>query len=123
MRGLKALERKCGQKHGFLDHYSFGVRWEVYRRFHAEPGFQLRATDLLPPPPHVSLDTEMLRSIFCLCPSGTGWGMRAFHAAVLGCIPVIIQDDGLYAPGEFSTGSKHPSVLQASQVNECYIMR
>ena len=26
---------------------------------------------------------------------------------------MIVQDDGLYAPGDFSTGSRHPSVLQA----------
>ena len=70
----------------------------------AEAGFQLRATDLLPAPPHVSLDTEMLRTIFCLCPSGTGWGMRVFHSVALGCIPVIIQRDA---------ARKYPPVLQA----------
>ena len=104
VRSLAELKRKCERSHGFLDHYSFGIRWEVYRRFHAEPGFHLRATDLIPPPPHVSLDTEMLRSIFCLCPSGTGWGMRVFHSVALGCVPVIIQRDEKNA---------YPPVLQA----------
>lgn len=104
MNGLAELGRKCRQKHGFLDHYSFGVRWEVYRRFHKEEGFQLRATDLKPPPPYVSLDAEMLQTIFCLCPSGTGWGMRVFHSAALGCIPVLIQRD---------EASAYPPVLQA----------
>ena len=51
-----------------------------------------------------SLDTLTLRSIFCLCPSGTGWGMRVFHSIALGCIPVIIQRD------EKNT---YPPVLQA----------
>ena len=97
---MAALAKKCRQQHGFLDHYSFGVRWEIYRRFHQEPSFHLRATDLLPPPPRLSLDDQMLRTIFCLCPSGTGWGMRVFHSAALGCIPVIIQRDekSLYPP-------------------------
>ncbi len=104
VRSLSALERKCKQRHGFLDRYSFGVRWEVYRRYHKEKGFKLRATDLLPAPPHVDLDDEMLRSTFCLCPSGTGWGMRAFHSVALGCIPVIIQRD---------VSATYPPVLQA----------
>ena len=68
---------------------------------------------MIPKPRGADLDQKMLTSIFCFCPSGTGWGMRAFHSAVLGCIPLIIQDDGLYAPGDYSTGSRHPSVLQA----------
>ena len=46
----------------------------------------------------------MLRSIFCLCPSGTGWGMRVFHSVALGCIPVIIQRDA---------AATYPHVLQA----------
>lgn len=104
VRGMRALERKCRQKHGFLDHYSFNVRYEVYRRFKDEPRFVLRATDLIPAPRAADLDELTLSSVFCLCPSGTGWGMRAFHAVALGCIPVIIQDDG---------SGKYPSVLQA----------
>ena len=34
---MAALARKCKGKHGFLDLYSFGVRYEVYRRFKDEP--------------------------------------------------------------------------------------
>ena len=104
VRGMRALERKCKQTHGFLDRYSFNVRYEAYRRFKDEPRVVLRATDLLPAPKHADLDDLTLSSVFCLCPSGTGWGMRAFHAVALGCIPVIIQDDG---------SGKYPSVLQA----------
>jgi hypothetical protein len=100
----KGLERKCKQKHGFIDRYSFGVRYEVYRRHREAEGFWLRATDVTPKPPHANLEKAMLGSTFCLCPSGTGWGMRAFHAASLGCIPLIIQEDGSGA---------YPPVLQA----------
>ena len=104
VRSMKAMARKCKVKHGFLDHYSFGVRWQVYEAFKDEPGFELRATDMLPPPRHVSLDERMLHSTFCLCPSGTGWGMRVFHSAALGCVPVVIQRDA---------ASAYPPVLQA----------
>ena len=65
----------------------------MYRRHHAEPGFKLRATDVRPGPPRANLDDEVLGATFCLCPSGTGWGMRAYHAAALGCLPVLIQQD------------------------------
>mmetsp|Transcript_13903 Transcript_13903/g.42397 ORF Transcript_13903/g.42397 Transcript_13903/m.42397 type:complete len:751 (-) Transcript_13903:639-2891(-) len=104
VKSMREMNRKCQSRSGFLNNYAFGVRHEVYKRHHKEPGFNLRATDLLPPPPRADLDELTLRSIFCLCPSGTGWGMRAFHAVALGCIPVIIQDDG---------SSHYPSVLQA----------
>ena len=128
VRSLEALSRKCAHTHGFLNHYSFGVRWEVYRRFHAEPGFHLRATDLLPGPPHADLDTLTLRSIFCLCPSGTGWGMRVFHSVALGCIPVIIQrdDKNAYPPGisPYLAISRHISpYLLRSPHNSSYLLR
>ena len=98
VKDLSALAHKCARKHGFIDRYSFGIRYEIYRRFHREPGFVLRATDVKPPPPKADLDALLIASHFCLCPSGTGWGMRAFHSAALGCIPVIIQDDGELPP-------------------------
>mmetsp|Transcript_3123 Transcript_3123/g.10362 ORF Transcript_3123/g.10362 Transcript_3123/m.10362 type:complete len:189 (+) Transcript_3123:120-686(+) len=101
---MAAMARKCRRMEGFLNNYAFGVRYEVYRLHKDEPGFNLRATDLRPPPPNANLDDLTRGATFCLCPSGTGWGMRAFHAVALGCIPVIIQDDG--------SGS-YPSVLQA----------
>jgi len=73
----------------------------------------------------VNVNEEILASQYCLCPSGTGWGMctrlpapggrrstppggtpprrrRVYHAAVLGCVPVLVQDDGA-----------HPRVAQA----------
>eukprot|EP00238_Polyblepharides_amylifera_P012122 CAMPEP_0196596368 /NCGR_PEP_ID=MMETSP1081-20130531/85664_1 /TAXON_ID=36882 /ORGANISM="Pyramimonas amylifera, Strain CCMP720" /LENGTH=219 /DNA_ID=CAMNT_0041921335 /DNA_START=101 /DNA_END=760 /DNA_ORIENTATION=+ len=35
----------------------------------------------------------MGRSLFCLAPTGDGWGRRTTLAAMYGCIPVIVQDD------------------------------
>lgn len=34
---------------------------------------------------------EMANSLFCLAPSGHGWGTRATQAVILGCVPVVIQ--------------------------------
>jgi len=36
---------------------------------------------------------NLARSVFCLSPTGDGWGRRTTLAAMFGCIPVIIQDD------------------------------
>ena len=82
--------------------YSFGLRLEVWRRHREVEGFKLLATDFPPslPPPaqRLSNDDEMRRARFCLCPSGAGWGMRAVHAVIMGCVPVLIQHDGSHAP-------------------------
>ncbi len=34
----------------------------------------------------------MLRSRFCFCPTGFGWGVRMTQAAMTGCIPVLPND-------------------------------
>ncbi|KAL1520780.1 hypothetical protein AB1Y20_022344 [Prymnesium parvum] len=104
VRSLAELARKCARRHGFIDDYAFGARHQLYVRFRNEPGFLLRATDVLPAPPPADLSELMLRSTFCFCPSGTGWGMRVYHAAALGCIPVILQRDA---------AKRYPPVLQA----------
>ena len=44
------------------------------------------------------LNGEILAAKFCLAPAGTGWGMRVFHVMVLGCVPVLVQDDGVHPP-------------------------
>ena len=44
------------------------------------------------------INEQMLRSRYCLAPSGAGWGMRAVHAAVMGCVPVMLQHDGSTRP-------------------------
>ena len=106
-RNERELERKCDRSYrepGFLSRYSFGLRYEIFRRFRNEPGFRLHASDFPPslPARRFSLDAEILNARFCLCPSGTGWGMRVYHVLVLGCVPVLTQHDG-----------EHPPVAQA----------
>lgn len=34
---------------------------------------------------------EMRVSVFCLAPTGAGWGLRLVEAMQSGCIPLIIQ--------------------------------
>ena len=35
---------------------------------------------------------HMHASLFCLAPTGSGWGVRLKFALMSGCIPVIIHD-------------------------------
>ena len=35
---------------------------------------------------------EMGRSLFCLAPSGSGFGNRLKLAIMAGCIPIVVQD-------------------------------
>ena len=108
-RTPRELQRKCERSFnepGFLSRYSFGLRYEIFSRFRDTPGFVIHASDYPPSLPprrrRKSLDDEILSAKFCLCPSGTGWGMRVYHVLVLGCIPVLTQHDG-----------EHPPVAQA----------
>ena len=102
-RDLRDLANKCRRSYsepGFLSRYSFGLRYRIFERHRDAPGFRLYASDYPPSLPQggFHLDEEILGSKFCLCPSGTGWGMRVFHVLVLGCVPVITQHDGEHAP-------------------------
>ena len=102
-RDMRALAAKCERSFsepGFLSRYSFGLRYRIFEKFRTVPGFRFYASDFSPSMPAggFRLDDEILRSQFCLCPSGTGWGMRVFHVLVLGCVPVITQHDGENPP-------------------------
>jgi len=104
---FKQLRAKCDRSYsqpGFLARYSFGLRYEIFSKFRETEGFRLYATDFPASMParQIDISGEILASRFCLCPSGTGWGMRVFHVLVLGCVPVLTQHDG-----------KHPAVAQA----------
>lgn len=100
---MRKLEAKCARSYGqpgFLSRYSFGLRYEIFKKFHKADGFRLYATDFPSslPSQRVDVNDEILHSSFCLCPSGTGWGMRVFHVLVLGCVPVLTQHDGVHPP-------------------------
>lgn len=66
--------------------YSGGVRQELARLHKDAPGFVIN------PPGQYRFEDKMRDSIFCLAPSGLGWGIRLVQATAAGCIPVIIQD-------------------------------
>eukprot|EP00898_Chlorokybus_atmophyticus_P003505 jgi/Chlat1/4155/Chrsp27S04260 len=66
--------------------YSDGVRQEVKRLFEKEPDFKVVRWSN-------DAGLDMRTSLFCLAPTGHGWGIRLPMAVLQGCIPVIIQDD------------------------------
>ena len=41
---------------------------------------------------HKDMRAHMHASLFCLAPTGSGWGVRLKFALLSGCIPVIIDD-------------------------------
>lgn len=71
--------------------WSFGVRERIYELFGGkdeETGMYIRKTgdpDIMP------FMDGMTKSIFCLAPSGFGFGVRGIEAVIMGCIPVVIQ--------------------------------
>eukprot|EP00271_Cylindrocystis_brebissonii_P018260 TRINITY_DN5097_c0_g1_i1.p1 TRINITY_DN5097_c0_g1~~TRINITY_DN5097_c0_g1_i1.p1 ORF type:complete len:809 (-),score=113.99 TRINITY_DN5097_c0_g1_i1:232-2547(-) len=77
------------QTHGPFT-WSFGVRQKMFQMYGGkenETGIRMVGTEGVV----WGFLEEMESSIFCLAPSGWGWGMRATQAAMLGCIPVVIQ--------------------------------
>ncbi|KAK3242193.1 hypothetical protein CYMTET_48099 [Cymbomonas tetramitiformis] len=66
------------------------VRRMVYRMFKDVPGFEISI-----PEQHKENFYQMQQAVFCLAPAGKfgHWGRRIPLAALLGCIPVIIQDN------------------------------
>ena len=109
---------------GFLSKYAFGLRYEIFRRHRDAAGFRMIATDYSPSLAggRHDIDAEILGAKFCLAPAGTGWGMRVFHVMALGCVPVLVQDDGVHQPvaqafepelldwSEFSVPVRHDQV-------------
>jgi len=72
--------------------WSFGVRQEMFRAYRGRYNDTGILLDTLE---HGQWDSwhlrQMMRSVFCLAPSGWGWGMRTTQAVLMGCIPVVIQ--------------------------------
>ena len=108
VHSLGALARKCNVSYygnvsdtafDNVARYSFGLRYRIWSMHRKQPGFRLIAQDFSGDEiPSSSLGMEIRRSQFCLCPSGTGFGLRIFHVAIMGCVPVVVQHDGVHPP-------------------------
>ncbi|CAN8244338.1 unnamed protein product [Cochlearia groenlandica] len=67
--------------------YSKGVRTAILKKYGGRRRFYLNRHRF------AGYRSEIVRSVFCLCPLGWApWSPRLVESAVLGCVPVIIAD-------------------------------
>ncbi|XXG47686.1 hypothetical protein AAC387_Pa02g2287 [Persea americana] len=67
--------------------YSNQVRTEIWNRFNLHRKFYLKRKRF------AGYQSEIARSVFCLCPLGWApWSPRLVESVALGCVPVIIAD-------------------------------
>ncbi|XP_050213954.1 probable glucuronoxylan glucuronosyltransferase IRX7 [Mercurialis annua] len=67
--------------------YSRKVRTEIWRKFNGDRRFYLKRQRF------AGYQSEIARSVFCLCPLGWApWSPRLVESVALGCVPVIIAD-------------------------------
>ncbi|GAV66465.1 Exostosin domain-containing protein [Cephalotus follicularis] len=67
--------------------YSKCVRTEIWRKYNNDRRFYLRRNRF------AGFRSEIVRSVFCLCPLGWApWSPRLVESVALGCVPVIIAD-------------------------------
>nr|XP_043634598.1 probable glucuronoxylan glucuronosyltransferase IRX7 [Erigeron canadensis] len=75
-------------------YYSKRVRTDILRKYGNDRRFYLKRTRF------DGYLSEIVRSVFCLCPLGWApWSPRLVESVVLGCVPVIIAD-GIRLPFE-----------------------
>lgn len=68
--------------------YSKRVRTAIWRKYGGDRKFYLQRHRF------AGYQSEIVRSVFCLCPLGWApWSPRLVESVVLGCVPVIIADD------------------------------
>ncbi|KAF7823344.1 putative glucuronoxylan glucuronosyltransferase IRX7 [Senna tora] len=68
-------------------YYSKRVRTEIWRKFNNDRRFYLQRHRF------AGYQSEIARSVFCLCPLGWApWSPRLVESVALGCVPVIIAD-------------------------------
>lgn len=68
--------------------YSKAVRTKIWNEFNTDRRFYLKRQR------YPGYQTEISRSIFCLCPLGWApWSPRLVESVALGCIPVVIADN------------------------------
>lgn len=78
------------------------VRTEIWRRYGGDRRFYLQRHRF------AGYQSEIVRSVFCLCPLGWApWSPRLVESVVLGCVPVIIAD-GIRLP--FSSTLPWPEI-------------
>ncbi|RWR72259.1 putative glucuronoxylan glucuronosyltransferase IRX7 [Cinnamomum micranthum f. kanehirae] len=67
--------------------YGNGVRTVLWKRYSHNRKFYLKRSR------YAGYQSEMARSVFCLCPLGWApWSPRLVESVALGCVPVIIAD-------------------------------
>lgn len=67
--------------------YSKKVRTMIWRKFNGDRRFYLQRHRF------AGYQSEIVRSVFCLCPLGWApWSPRLVESVALGCVPVIIAD-------------------------------
>lgn len=68
--------------------YSKRVRSVIWHKFNMRHEFYVKRKRF------AGYQSEIVRSVFCLCPLGWApWSPRLVESVVLGCVPVIIADD------------------------------
>ncbi|MED6108209.1 putative glucuronoxylan glucuronosyltransferase irx7 [Stylosanthes scabra] len=82
--------------------YSKRVRTAIWRKFSGDRRFYLKRHRF------AGYQSEIARSVFCLCPLGWApWSPRLVESVLLGCVPVIISD-GIRLP--FSSAVRWPDI-------------
>ncbi|KAG4979882.1 hypothetical protein AAZX31_12G076500 [Glycine max] len=82
--------------------YSKKVRTVIWRKFNGDRRFYLQRQRF------AGYQSEIARSVFCLCPLGWApWSPRLVESVALGCVPVIIAD-GIRLP--FISAVKWPEI-------------
>uniref|UniRef100_A0A1J3GY65 Putative glucuronoxylan glucuronosyltransferase F8H n=1 Tax=Noccaea caerulescens TaxID=107243 RepID=A0A1J3GY65_NOCCA len=82
--------------------YSKGVRTAILKKYGGRRRFYLNRHRF------AGYRSEIVRSVFCLCPLGWApWSPRLVESAVLGCVPVVIAD-GIQLP--FSETVRWPDI-------------
>ncbi|XP_016187500.1 probable glucuronoxylan glucuronosyltransferase IRX7 [Arachis ipaensis] len=83
-------------------YYSKKVRTMIWRKFSGDRRFYLQRHRF------AGYQSEIARSVFCLCPLGWApWSPRLVESVALGCVPVIIAD-GIRLP--FSSAVRWPEI-------------
>ncbi|XP_065868155.1 probable glucuronoxylan glucuronosyltransferase IRX7 [Euphorbia lathyris] len=83
-------------------YYSKKVRTAIWRKFNGDRRFYLQRERF------AGYQSEIVRSVFCLCPLGWApWSPRLVESVALGCVPVIIAD-GIRLP--FSSAVPWPEI-------------